>query len=195
MKNAIRWAACAAGLLTLSQAAFALQGGAGSVAAELSPVAAERPKAALAQSFGSRGTVNAGAPMYGGFEISQAGTVVYILVRGNSLQTLGVTGNFLDAPRVRLFNAAGADLIVDNAGRAGFNYCMASNTQFNAQVVSYYQNVRGQPVQDRDACIALQINAAGAYTFTVNPSVQGVNATDTTSTRTGEVLFEITLNP
>ena len=51
----------------------------------------------------------------GGFQLASS-TTVYILVRGNSLSTLGVTSNYLDAPRVRLFNQAGQDLIFDNGG-------------------------------------------------------------------------------
>ena len=194
MKYASLFAALGtAGLVALSQPALALQGGAAAVGSHARPAAAGGPKAANAQSFGSRATVNAGATMYGAFEVPQR-TVVYILVRGNSLQTLGVTNNFLDAPRLRLYYQ-GADLIEDATGRVGTNYCVASNTDFNAAVVSYYRDVRRQPVQDRDACLALEILTPGAYTFTVTPSILGSTSSEAQSSRTGEVLFEITLNP
>ena len=195
MKKAVRWLAASIAFAGLSQGAVALEGGAAAVRGEVTPAPAQLavPKAATAQSFGSRATVTATATMYGAFEVPQP-TIVYILVRGNSLQTLGVTGNYLDAPRLRLYKD-GVDLIIDGTGRVGTNYCLASNTDFNAAVVSYYQNVRGQPVHQRDACIALQINVAGAYTFTVTPSILGSTSSEAVSSRTGEVLFEITLNP
>ena len=147
------------------------------------------PKALSAQTFGSRATVTPSAPMYGGFSI-QTGGDVYIAVRGNSLGTLGVTQNFLDAPRVRLFNAQGQDLITDAGGNVGFNACVAGTT-FGGPVVEYYQNVRGQPVHQRDACVAVTL-PAGVYTFTVNPSpASGANSVPSS----GEVLFEVTLDP
>ena len=147
------------------------------------------PKALSAQTFGSRGTVTPSATMFGGFSI-QTGGDVYVAVRGNSLGTLGVTQNFLDAPRVRLFNAQGQDLITDAGGTPGFNACVAGST-FGGPVVDYYQNVRGQPVHLRDACVAVNL-PAGVYTFTVTPSpASGANSVPSS----GEVLFEITLDP
>lgn len=198
MKNAIRWAAAgAAGLLAISQLAAASTGLAGAGTwmgpSQASMESGAMPKAASAQSFGSRGTVTPNATMYGAFQLTNQ-TIVYVLVRGNSLQTLGVTNNFLDAPRVRIFNQAGQDLINDSTGRGGFNECVSSN-EFSAPVVSYYQNVRGQPVHSRDACIGATF-PAGVYTFTVTPSIPGVTTnTGQSNPGSGEVLFEITLNP
>jgi hypothetical protein len=127
-----------------------------------------------AKKLGSRGTVSPSKTLYGGFELARD-ALVYILVRGNSLGTLGVTQAFLDAPRVRLYDAQGHDIVSDQAG-PGFNGCTA------APVVSYYQ---GGPVHARDSCVA-QTLPAGGYTFSVTPS--SGSAPDT-----GEVLFEVVL--
>ena len=144
-----------------------------------------------AKTLGSRATVSPTRTLYGGFEVTSQ-SLVYILVRGNSLGTLGVTQAYLDAPRVRLYNAQGQDIITDQGGRPGFNMC-SSTISSAAPVVSYYQNTRGQPVQARDACIA-QTLAPGAYTFSVTPSIPGVTTSSTTSAPdTGEVLFEVIL--
>jgi hypothetical protein len=144
-----------------------------------------------AKSFGSRGTVSSSARMYGAFELATSGTV-YILVRGNSLGTLGVTQGYLDAPRVQLFNAQGTDL-VSQGGMPGFNDCLASNTVTDYPVVYYYGQIRGQPVSDRDSCYTTTL-PAGVYTFSVNPSILGVTSNATSSSPgAGEVLFEVTL--
>lgn len=144
-----------------------------------------------AKTLGSRATVSPAATLYGGFELLD-GALVYILVRGNSLGTLGVTLGFLDAPRVRIYNSQGQDIVSDPGGRAGFNGCSASSA-FATPVVNYYQNVRGQPAHERDSCIA-QTLAPGPYTFTVTPSTPGVTTESTASTpNAGEVLFEVTL--
>ena len=150
-------------------------------------------KAVSTQTLGSRGTVTPTATLFGGFEIrSQAD--VYILVRGNSLGTLGVTQAFLDAPRVRLFTGAGQDIVTDSFGRAGFNAC-TSGSVFTDPVINFYTNVRGQPAHARDACVALNL-VAGVYTFTVTPSIVGVTTTSGSSNpSSGEVLFEVTLAP
>jgi hypothetical protein len=132
--------------------------------------------------------------VFGGFQLTNT-TVVYILVRGNSLGTLNVTQGYLDAPRVRLYNARGDDLIVDGNNRAGFNACLASNTSTDKPVLDYYQAVRGQPANGRDSCFAGNF-APGAYTFSVTPSIPGVTTSTFQSTPTfGEVLFEVTLGP
>ena len=141
----------------------------------------------MTKSLGSRGTASPTATLFGGFELASASTV-HILVRGNSLGTLGVTQNFLDSPRVRLFNSAGQDLITD-AGVAGFTGC-SSAANSGAAVVSYYTNVRGQPPHARDGCTSQSL-AAGVYTFSVAPSTSGM----VSSPATGEILFEVTLNP
>lgn len=200
MKNAIRWAALAVGFLATSQAALALEGAAHVVGAGVTPIPvnADRPKAASTQTLGSRATVTPSATMYGGFELAQQATV-YVLVRGNSLQTLGVTNNYLDAPRVRLYNAAGQDTIIDSFGRPGFNGCEypppGTQNDFTTLVINYYRDVRRQPVHPRDGCVAVLVQP-GAYTFTVTPSIPGVTTTSGTSNPgSGEVLFEITLGP
>jgi hypothetical protein len=150
-------------------------------------------KSASASTVASRATATTANTVYGGFELA-ASAVVYILVRGNSLGTLGVTQNFLDAPRVRVYDGQGRDLITDNAGRAGFNGC-DSTASSSASVFSYYQSVRGQPPSLRDSCTSLPVTP-GAYTFSVTPSVPGVTTTSTTSTPSaGEILFEVTLGP
>jgi hypothetical protein len=201
MMNSIRWAGAAtAAFLAVSQGAFAQQLGtangytdAGNAAAYASPFPVA--KAALAQTLGSRSTVTSSATLFGGFELRQV-TTVYILVRGNSLQTLGVTNNFLDAPRVRLFNAAGQDLVVDTFNQAGFNGC-TTGSEFTDPVVSYYATVRGQPAHGRDACFAGTFQP-GVYTFTVTPTIPGVTAAPQSSASnpsSGQVLFEVTLNP
>ena len=137
------------------------------------------------RTLGSRGTVTPSATLYGGFQLSAAATV-YILVRGNSLGTLGVTQSYLDAPRVRLYNGQGQDLLSDING-AGFNGCTNTSTS-GGPVVTYYTSVRGQPPHARDGCTAQDL-AAGVYTFSVTPSSTGVTSTPSS----GEVLFEVTL--
>ena len=201
MKKSIRHVLIAAGLLTASHGALALEGPAAVLGSMASAVPAERPKAASAQTLGSRGTVTPSATLFGGFEVT--GTpVVYILVRGNSLQTLGVTNNFLDAPRVRLFGPNGQDILIDSFNRPGFNTCerppagTPPANDFTTPVVDFYQNVRRQPAHPRDACVALQLNVPGAWTFTVTPSIAGVTTSSgNSSPSSGEVLFEVTLNP
>jgi hypothetical protein len=151
------------------------------------------PKAAGAQTLGARLTVTPAATAFGGFELRNA-TVVYIAVRGNSLGGLGVTQNYLDAPRARLYNAQGVDIAFDGNGNPGFNGCVAGSS-FSGAVVDFYQVTRGQPVNARDACVAASLDA-GAYTFSVTPSIPGVTTTATTSApSSGEILFEVTLNP
>jgi hypothetical protein len=137
-----------------------------------------------AKTLGSRATVTPALTLFGGFELTSASTV-YILARGNSLGTLGVTQNFLDSPRVRLFNSQGQDMLTD-AGTAGFTGCSAANA--GTAVVNYYTNVRGQAPHARDGCTA-QTLQAGVYTFTVTPSTTGT----VSSPSSGEVLFEVTL--
>jgi len=169
---------------------FAVPGGSGQLDANRAPFA----KSALAQTLGSRGTVTQYDTLYGGFELRST-TLVYILVRGNSLGTLGITQYYLDFPRVRIYNSAGQDLAFDNSGNAGFNLCQTSN-QFSAPVRNYYATVRGVPAVDRDACNQGTLDA-GSYSFTVTPSIPGVTTIPglVSSPASGEVLFEITFNP
>jgi len=150
------------------------------------------PKAASAQTLGARATVTTTGTLYGGFSLT-AQTTVYIAVRGNSLGTLGVTQNYLDYPRVRIYSAAGIDLITDVSGRPGFNSCIAS-VSAQAPVISYYANTRHQPLADDDGCVGL-IMPAGAYSFTVDVSQAGVNSGASSVPLFGDVLFEVTLNP
>ena len=128
-------------------------------------------KSALTQTLGSRATVTQTATLYGGFELRST-ALVYILVRGNSLGTLGVTQAYLDAPRVRLYNSQGQDL-VSQSGYTGFNFCLSANTVTDLPVLNYYANVRGQPAHSFDSCYAA-VFAAGVYTFSVTPSIPGV---------------------
>jgi hypothetical protein len=147
------------------------------------------PKSASANTVASRGFVSASQTLYGGFSLAAASRV-YILVRGNSLGTLGVTQSFLDLPRVRLFDQSNNDLIFGaTSGAPGSNTCNTSDTS-QAPVVTYYQS-RGA-VQQRDFCIAVNL-AAGVYTFTVTPS--GSIGVGVSSPSSGEVLFEVTLGP
>jgi hypothetical protein len=151
------------------------------------------PKAASTQSIASRATVSSTATVYGGFQLTAAANV-FILVRGNSLGSLGVTFNFLDAPRVRIYNSQGIDLVTDGTGRAGFNSCVSTNTTTDLPIINYYQSV-GIPVQPRDGCIAGRFSA-GVYTFSVTPSTPGVTTTSTSSSPSfGEILFEVILGP
>jgi len=150
-------------------------------------------KSVSTQTLGARGTITTTASMFGGFEIRNSADV-YIAVRGNSLGTLGITQNYLDAPRTRLYNSAGVDLVFDNNGRGGFNGCISGNA-FSGSVVSFYQFQRGQPVVERDSCLAVNL-PAGVYTFSVTPSIPGVTSGSTQSLPpVGEVLFEVTLSP
>ena len=148
-------------------------------------------KAASARSVASRATATTSITVYGGFELANAATV-YILVRGNSLGTLGVTPFYLDAPRVRLYNNLGVDQ-VSQGGLPGFNGCLASAST-DLPVVNYYANVRGQPVHSRDSCIAVTASA-GAFTFSVTPSTTSTSSSHSSSPPSGELLFEVTLGP
>jgi hypothetical protein len=151
-------------------------------------------KAASVQSLASRATSSSAATVYGAFALSGT-TTVYILVRGPSLTTLGVTQNALDAPWTRLFDQAGNDLI-STAGIPGFTTCLGSAAT-DAPVVNYYQAVRNAPVHSRDSCIAASL-PAGAYTFSVTPSLPGATSPAggvASSPAAGEILFEVTLGP
>jgi hypothetical protein len=198
MKNAIGLPAVfAASLISVSLACQAQDGAAAAIigggASLHSQDKAGAAKSVSTAVLGSRGTVTPSVTLFGGFAISAAADV-YILVRGNSLGTLGVTQGFLDAPRVRLYTASGQDMLVDTFGRAGFNGCV-SGSNFTDPVVNYYTNVRGQPPHARDGCVALHMQA-GNYSFTVTPSIVGVTTTSgTSSPSSGEVLFEVSFNP
>lgn len=152
-------------------------------------------KSASVQTLASRGIASIATPMYGGFSLANSSTV-YLLVRGPSLRTLGVTQNALDAPWVRLFNASGADIVTTGGTTVGFSSCDASAST-DAPVVNYYQTVRNAPVNARDSCIALSL-PAGTYTFSVVASVPGSTSPSggiVSFPSNGEILFEVTLGP
>jgi hypothetical protein len=151
------------------------------------------PKSASTDSLGARATVSPSATVYGGFGLS-AQTTVYIMVRGPSLTTLGVTPNSLDAPWVRLYNANGADLVTTGA-TPGFMGC-AGTSSSDTPVVNFYTTVRREPPNSRDSCLAATLSA-GTYTFSVTPSIPGSTspAGISSSRATGEILFEVTLGP
>jgi hypothetical protein len=144
-------------------------------------------KAASAGTLGARAVSNNAETVFGGFQLTQQATV-YILVRGNSLGSLGITQNYLDSPHLRVYNQAGQDIYSQN-GFNGFNGCTTTN---DAAVVNYYaaQNI---PVATEDACLA-DVFPAGVYTFTVTPSIAG-QTSPINSLRTGEILFEVKLGP
>jgi hypothetical protein len=182
MRATLRFhATCAAVALLGCQAAEADISGAVATTHVLEiPVA----KAASAQTLGARGTVTSSATQFGGFEITTA-TNVLILVRGNSLGTLGITQGYLHVPRVRVFNAAGQDLFNSaGTGLPGFSGCPANNS--TAVPVRNYYASRGA-VSDLDGCVAANFQP-GAYTFTVTPSSLSIPTS-------GEILFEVKLNP
>ena len=131
--------------------------------------------------MGSRGTVTPTATMYGGFTISQT-TNVIIVVRGQSLVTLGATSNGLTNPSLRLYNSIGQDLLTNTTGGNFVNVCPATQT-----TAIYYLTRRGQALDATDSCINPRVLAPGSYTFSITPSPNG----DTS----GEVLFEATFNP
>jgi hypothetical protein len=128
--------------------------------------------------FATRGTVTPTAPMYGGFTIVNS-SVLYIAVRGPSLKTLGFTQNPLDLPNVRLYDTSGNDILgVIVSG------CPSTGTSASVAVSNYYAN-RGGALDVRDTCVPVSL-AAGAYAFTIAPN---------TSSASGEMLFEVTVNP
>jgi len=153
--------------------------------------------AASAQSIASRATVSgASQKVYGGFQLTNS-TTVYILVRGNSLKTLGIIPSPLDAPWVRVYNRSNRDLINTNDTIPGSFGCSSSNAATDQPVIDYYRFTRGAPVDSRDFCLAA-VFPAGVYTFDVTASVPGVTSGGTgwsSSPSSGEILFEVTLGP
>jgi hypothetical protein len=129
-------------------------------------------------SFATRGTVTPTAPMYGSFAVANS-SVMYIAVRGPSLGTLGYTQNPLDMPNLRVYDASGNDILGGIA--AG---CPSIGTSSSVTVANYYANLGGS-LNVRDTCVSRTF-AAGVYTFTLNPN---------TSSSSGELLFEVRVNP
>ena len=136
------------------------------------------------KTIGSRATVAAGKTMYGGFTLQQQGTV-FLAVRGPSLATLGVTTDALGRPALRLFDAAGADLLQNASGGVAVGGCSATN-----QTAIYYATTRGQALDANDACTTPRTLQAGVYTFTINPSSNA----SAPGPKSGEVLFEVTFS-
>ena len=129
--------------------------------------------------FGTRGTVTPTAPMYGSFALANT-SVMYIAVLGQTLKTLGFTQNPLDLPNVRVYDASGRDVLLNASGGVTVSGCPSS-----AAVANYYATIRGQALDANDTCVSATL-AAGVYTFTINPN---------TSSASGELLFEVTVNP
>lgn len=188
-------AVCAAGLFAICSQSQAIGSAeTGKLVAIPAGSGAAVEKSTSAESLASRATVSGAATVYGGFAIASTATV-YILVRGPSLRTLNVTQNALDAPWVRLYNSAGTDLVTTGT-TVGFATCL-STAATDTPVVNHYQVTRNAPVQPRDACIAATL-PAGAYTFTVTPSVPGFTSPPggvSSVPSSGEILFEVTLGP
>jgi hypothetical protein len=130
-------------------------------------------------SFATRGTVTPTAPMFGSFALANT-SVMYIVVRGQSLKTLGYTQNPLDLPNVRVYDASGNDVLSNASGGVTVAGCPGS-----APVNNYYANFRGGALDVNDTCVSAPL-AAGVYSFTINPN---------TSSSAGELLFEVTVNP
>jgi hypothetical protein len=128
---------------------------------------------------GSRGTVTPTGTMYGGFTLDTAGSVI-IIVRGPSLKTLGATNNPLNNPSLRVYDAAGKDLLANTAGGVAVSACPLTQS---ASI--YYAQNRGGALDVNDSCTGPLVLASGTYTFSITPSV---------ANSSGEVLFEATFN-
>jgi alpha-tubulin suppressor-like RCC1 family protein len=124
-------------------------------------------------SFATRGTVTPTTPMYGSFAVANT-SVMYVAVRGPSLGTLGYTQTPLDLPNVRVYDASGKDALGS----------IAAGCPGSGPVANYYANLGG-PLDARDTCVSGSFSA-GVYTFTLNPN---------TSSSSGELLFEVRVNP
>lgn len=141
------------------------------------------PTDAKLATIGTRATVGAGSLVFGGFTVSGSPSVkqtVYIVVRGPSLQTLGITQNPLELPGLRVFDSTGADVLTNVNGGHGVTTCPASHV-----VATFYRTVRGQELGANDTCVSVSLGG-GVYTFTIEPM-----SADTA----GEVLFEVLYNP
>jgi alpha-tubulin suppressor-like RCC1 family protein len=144
-----------------------------------SPAGATPFPGGVLTSFGTRGTVTPATPMYGSFALANA-SVIYIAVLGPTLGNLGYTNSPLDLPNVRVYDAAGKDVLSNTSGGVTVSGCPGSAT-----VANYYASVRGSALNANDTCVSA-ILAAGVYTFTINPN---------TASSSGELLFEVTVNP
>jgi hypothetical protein len=131
---------------------------------------------AAGKTLGSRATISAGAPLYGGFQVASSGQhQIYLLVRGESLRTLGITSNNMDRARLQFFNGQGQLQVSANA-------C-------SGPAADYYRFVRGAPASPNDVCWSIGgFVASGAYTFSVTPDSSGFR-------QSGEVLFEVAIDP
>ena len=129
--------------------------------------------------FGTRGTVTPTTPMYGSFALVNP-SVIYIAVLGPTLGILGYTNNPLNLPNVRVYDASGKDVLQNASGGVTVSGCASSAT-----VAIYYATIRGGALNANDTCVSKTL-AAGVYTFTINPN---------NSSSSGELLFEVTVNP
>jgi hypothetical protein len=151
------------------------------------------------QSLGVRTTVTPTETAYGGFELTQA-TTVLILARGSSLRRLGIAQNPLLVPRLRVFRD-GMD-IAGTADPPGVSLCSATPVPPGGNaapaVIAYYRDVRRQPAEFDDTCFSAFLEP-GVYTFTVTPGIQGITVpgtgrpTQEQGSESGEVLVEVTL--
>lgn len=189
MKPSLKLCAIAISALGICGASHASDNGSNiekKLAVSNGPTAPFELNALTTQTLGSRGVVSSTITLSGGFEIRTSGTV-YLLVRGNSLRNLGITQNILDLPRVQLFDAQGRGIVLTNGLNlgSGFGQCLTGTSDDN--VINFYRNVRGVPVDARDACLAINL-LGGTYTFAITPSSSSFPSS-------GEVLFEVTLGP
>jgi hypothetical protein len=159
--------------------------------------------AAPIHTFGARGTVTPEAPMYGGFTL-EAPAAVHILVRGPSLATLNIAPNPLDLPLLRVYSHAsnhqGTDWVRTPApllpAGSYWGTTGCDSARPGAPVYNYYRDVRQQPADLRDTCVAMGTLPAGVYTFTVETATPAkTDAGIASMPASGEVLFEATLEP
>jgi hypothetical protein len=136
-------------------------------------------KGGVMTSFGTRGTVTGTTPMYGSFALANT-SEIYIAMLGPTLGILGYTNNPLNLPNVRVYDASGKDVLGNASGGVPASGCPGSAT-----VASYYANIRGSALNANDTCVSATL-PAGVYTFTINPN---------TASSSGELLFEVSVNP
>lgn len=192
MWNWQRWCTCLSFIAVVPLGAWAQDDPGHDSAGSISNFVVTQPTG-TDEVLGSRGEVSPHGSLYGGFQLN-ARKRVYLLVRGDSLNELGITNNYLGSPHVRLYNASGIDMATAQNGLPGFTYCLADNPLQSA-VVNYYASVRGVPVHRKDACVEAFL-PAGVYTFQIQRSIPLSRTLSANSTpSSGEVLFELTTFP
>jgi hypothetical protein len=117
--------------------------------------------------------------MYGSFALANPSSI-YIAMLGPTLGNLGYTSNPLNLPNVRVYDASGKDVLSNASGGVTVSGCPSTAT-----VAGYYASVRGSALNANDTCVSASL-PAGVYTFTINPN---------TASSSGEMLFEVTVNP